>query len=62
MSARLQKVIKGLFSEGGTDIASESDAKILNSVQKCFPVLYCVFCETYVNNSFRAGYYVNISR
>jgi len=48
MSARLQKVIKGLSSEGGTDIASKSDAKILNSAQKRFQVLYCVFCEIYV--------------
>ena len=61
MSARLQKVIKGLFSEGETDIAS-SDAKILNNAQKHFQVLQCVFCETYVNNSFRAGYYMNMSR
>ena len=44
-SARLQKVIKGLLSEREMDIASESDAKILNSAQKHFQVLYSVFCE-----------------
>ena len=62
MSARLQKVIKSPLRKGETDIASESDAKILNNAQKHFQVLHCVFCETYVNNSFRAGYYMNMSR
>ena len=52
----VSKVIKGPLSEGETDITSKSDAKILNNVQKLFQVLYCVFCETYVHNSFRAGY------
>ena len=52
----VSKVIKGPLSKGETDIASESDAKILNNVQELFQVLYHVFCETYVHNSFRAGY------
>ena len=54
MSVRLQKVIKDPLSEGKTDVASESDAKTLNSMQKCFQVLYWVFCETFINNSFKA--------
>ena len=62
MSARLQKVIGDPLSEGKTDIASESDARILNSAQKHFQVLYYIFCETFVNNSFRAGYYMDISK
>jgi len=58
MSARLQKVIKGPFREEETDITSESDTRILNSAQKRFQVLYCVFCETYVNNTTCWGDYV----
>jgi len=41
MSARLQNVIKGLLSEGETDIASESDAKVLNRAQKHL-LEYCI--------------------
>ena len=56
-------MIKDPPSEGEMDLASESDTKILNSVQKHLQILYIVytvFCETCVNNSFRTG--VNMSR